>query len=130
MSEGYFTQTIDDSGQTYQHQVKNSFDGSTLNEDNLIITEDPELRHILKIAENVARSKATVLIQGESGTGKNSLHRIFIKIASAMVRILQLTAQRYPNNWQKVSYLDMKGDHLPVLLKEKSVNLNQLTVGP
>ncbi len=35
-----------------------------------IITQDPKLINILKLAENVARSNATILIQGESGTGK------------------------------------------------------------
>jgi len=35
-----------------------------------IITQDPKLLHLLKIADNVARSNATILIQGESGTGK------------------------------------------------------------
>jgi len=35
-----------------------------------IITQDPKLLNILKLAENVAHSNATILIQGESGTGK------------------------------------------------------------
>ncbi len=35
-----------------------------------IITRDPKLLNLLKLAENVARSNATILIQGESGTGK------------------------------------------------------------
>jgi len=35
-----------------------------------IITQDPKLLNILKLAENVAQSSATILIQGESGTGK------------------------------------------------------------
>ena len=35
-----------------------------------IITQDPKLLNILKLAENVAQSNATTLIQGESGTGK------------------------------------------------------------
>jgi DNA-binding NtrC family response regulator len=35
-----------------------------------IITEDPEVLELLKLAQSVATSTATVLIQGESGTGK------------------------------------------------------------
>ena len=35
-----------------------------------IITQDPGLQNILKLARNVAQSNATILIQGESGTGK------------------------------------------------------------
>jgi DNA-binding NtrC family response regulator len=35
-----------------------------------IITEDPKVLELLKLAQSVATSTATVLIQGESGTGK------------------------------------------------------------
>jgi len=38
-----------------------------------IITQDPKLLNILKLAENVAQSNATILIQGESGTGKEMI---------------------------------------------------------
>jgi DNA-binding NtrC family response regulator len=38
-----------------------------------LITQDPRLLEILKLAENVAASRSTILIQGESGTGKELL---------------------------------------------------------
>jgi DNA-binding NtrC family response regulator len=38
-----------------------------------LVTQDPTLLDILKLAENVAGSRSTILIQGESGTGKELL---------------------------------------------------------
>ena len=38
-----------------------------------LVTQDPKLLDILKLAQNVAASRSTILIQGESGTGKELL---------------------------------------------------------
>jgi len=38
-----------------------------------LVTRDPKLLEILKLAQNVASSRSTILIQGESGTGKELL---------------------------------------------------------
>jgi two-component system response regulator FlrC len=40
-----------------------------------LITADPHMQRLLGVAANVARSRATVLIQSESGTGKELLAR-------------------------------------------------------
>jgi two-component system response regulator FlrC len=44
-----------------------------LPEEKEIITADPIMQKLLGMAENIARSKATVLVQSESGTGKELL---------------------------------------------------------
>lgn len=41
----------------------------------VIHTADPKMRKILEVAENIASSRATVLINGESGSGKELLAR-------------------------------------------------------
>ncbi len=40
-----------------------------------IVTSDPAIQQLLGVAENIAQSKATVLVQSETGTGKELLAR-------------------------------------------------------
>lgn len=49
-----------------------------------IITSDQKMKEIIAIAENVASSRATVLIKGESGTGKELIARLIHKKSSRM----------------------------------------------
>lgn len=43
--------------------------------DRPIVTNDPKMLQVLKLARNVAASQATIIIEGESGTGKELLAR-------------------------------------------------------
>jgi len=56
-----------------------------------IITQDPALLHILDIAPTIAQSDSTVLIGGESGTGKGllakAIHRLSARADGPMVTI-------------------------------------------
>lgn len=47
-----------------------------------IITQDEKMLSLLGLLRRVAKSKATVLIQGESGTGKNCWHAISVLTAT------------------------------------------------
>lgn len=52
--------------------MKNNFGEIRINK---VITDDPSMRQLLTVAQNVAPSRATILIMGESGTGKEVLAR-------------------------------------------------------
>ena len=58
--------SVEESGQP-QHLKQNPKIQPTVK---TMVTRDPKLLEILKLAQNVAASRSTILIQGESGTGK------------------------------------------------------------
>lgn len=65
------TAVASDPGAGTESRTSNTGSGG----DRPIITNDPKMLQVLKMARNVAPSQATVLIQGESGTGKELLAR-------------------------------------------------------
>lgn len=64
----------------------------------LLKTADPEMQKILRLAENVASSRATVLICGESGTGKEVLARfIHSKSPRSQRRLVAVNCAAIPS---------------------------------
>ena len=61
--------TVDNNGN--HRQSKQNFTAQSLVK--ALVTQDPVLMDILKLAKSVATSRSTILIQGESGTGKELL---------------------------------------------------------
>lgn len=62
-----------------------------------LLTHDPEMRRILQLLENVAGSRATVLICGESGTGKEMLAKfIHAKSPRALKRFTAINCAAIP----------------------------------
>ncbi len=68
-----------------------------IQENHAILTLDPNMRKVLKIAENIAHSKASVLVTGESGTGKELLARfIHSKSPRALKRMVAINCAAVP----------------------------------
>lgn len=62
--------------------------GNEKNHDGSFKTADAEMKRVVQMAENIASSRATVLITGESGTGKEVLARVIHEKSSRAARRL------------------------------------------
>lgn len=68
-----------------------------IQQNHAILTLDPNMRKVLKVAENIAHSKASVLVTGESGTGKELLARyIHSKSPRAIKRMVAINCAAVP----------------------------------
>jgi transcriptional regulator with PAS, ATPase and Fis domain len=68
-----------------------------IQQNHAIITLDPNMRKVLKVAENIAHSRASVLVTGESGTGKELLARyIHSKSPRALKRMVAINCAAVP----------------------------------
>lgn len=68
-----------------------------IQQNHAILTLDPNMRKVLKVAENIAHSKASVLVTGESGTGKELLARyIHSKSPRALKRMVAINCAAVP----------------------------------
>jgi PAS domain S-box-containing protein len=61
-----------------------------------IITQDPRLLHILEIVPTIAQSVSTVLIEGESGTGKGLLAQAIHRESGRVGRLVTLNCGALP----------------------------------
>ncbi len=81
---------------------------------NAIVTRSPLMLRLLEQARMVAQSDVSVLINGQSGTGKRFSHRRFIMPARAVTsRLSPLTAARYRNSCWSPNYSAMRAAPLP-----------------
>jgi succinate dehydrogenase/fumarate reductase flavoprotein subunit len=79
-----------------------------------IVTRSPLMLRLLEQAGMVAQSDVSVLINGQSGTGKRLSRRRFIMPARATTNLLSpLTAARCRSSCWNPSYLAMRAARLP-----------------
>ncbi len=87
----------------------------TITSGQYIFSDSPEFKSILKQIDLVSPTNYSILIYGESGSGKEAIAQEIHKRSKRKdSHLWQLIAVHFQKNWQEVNYLDMKKDRLPV----------------
>jgi two-component system NtrC family response regulator len=63
-----------------------------------VVTRDPAMRRVLEVAESLAGTRATILIEGESGTGKTMLARAIHEHAARTAPFVEVTCGALPSS--------------------------------
>ncbi len=95
---------------------------------NSVVVCDPKSLELLQLAEKVARSDASVLITGPSGSGKEVLAHTFIALLYARKNLLlPSTVPQFLNKCWNLFCLVMKKERIRELIKLHQENLNART---
>ncbi len=96
-----------------------------------LIYRDAAMASVIKLAEQVAPSDASVLITGESGSGKEVISRfLHSKSSRSASRLSPSTVPPFLSIFLNLNYSAMKRVPLPVQLRAELASLRKQTVAP
>ena len=82
--------------------------------DELLIGQSAPMREVKRLIELAAPSTTTILVQGETGTGKELVARAVHNLSGRKGKLVSVNCSAIPLNYWKVSCLAMKRVPLPV----------------
>jgi transcriptional regulator with GAF, ATPase, and Fis domain len=96
-----------------------------------IVENSPALKHVLQLVETVAPSDSTVLLLGETGTGKELIARAIHDRSRRKDRtFVKVNCAAIPTGSWRASYLVTKREHLRAPLRKRSADSNWPTKAP
>ena len=98
------------------------------NIDDIIVGKSVVIEELKKLIYAVAKTPTTVLVQGETGTGKEVISRAIHELSERKGKLVSVIALPYPLNYWNQSYLVMRKAHLQVRKKQEQDALNKQTV--